>query len=857
MKRWFLLVLVFLTILSCQLFPTPPPIQPTSIAWITPSIRAQKLETPQKAIQTAEATDAIQLRITPSVTSLPFTSKNTPSSPRELPTFLPSVSQPFSSIQEIEWHPTALSEFANFSLPIPLEKVTNREVLAGLTSRQKSFLEENGFVVLHSQEAQFGEIRDRVSLQFGQPYYLTTDAAYHALSLALDELIIALEREEIMQSMIAITKAMMEQVNSYLPSVSGTNLENDTRLAAAYLGVALRLLDAQTVLEPSSQEITTDQIDQILAGNGLEESVLIPHYVDDFSTYTPTGHYAGDPALEGYFRAMTWFKRVHFDFQDNTPGFVPSRVPLILTMALRQGVTPDGSAAQEWSKIQELFEFLIGPSYDLGPADYSEIMDQIYGRKISISNLTNETLWQNFQTLSPVLPSMHNRSVFDRQLEELEFWQGWRLMGRRFNLDDLILLNLVYDRVGTLNTTREIPSNLDILATFNSATAFQVLDNSGVTSFVNYLDQLDAMQNEVNGFSNIEWHENTFNSLVYAITPQLDTKDAQYPSYMRTVSWSHKNLNSALGGWADYKHDSSPSFQIQETISDDNPGSINPPPGYVEPEPLVFYRLAYLANAIAEGMNKRGVKGVFSTNPMSLNNLLLEMLDLGDRFQRLGDIAIKELEGSPLDLSDLRLIHAALGPTEERAWINRENNVDGTPGSYGLPPIEGILAWEGSGNRILQYGTGAVDRIYVIFPQDGQLQIAQGGVYSYYEFPQPRSWKLSDEGWRQMLKLSPPDRPSWVEKFSLPGGTFVDVLSFRIGEKYQISQAISNVNMYEAPSRNSPISLKLQSGDTIIISDGPVESDGLIWWKFKLDIQEGETVEGWATQNQDWYKRVW
>jgi len=66
----------------------------------------------------------------------------------------------------------------------------------------------------------------------------------------------------------------------------------------------------------------------------------------------------------------------------------------------------------------------------------------------------------------------------------------------------------------------------------------------------------------------------------------------------------------------------------------------------------------------------------------------------------------------------------------------------------------------------LELGTGWIDTIYVIAPDGaGGFQLAQGGVYSYYEFWRPVSeQRLTDEEWRQMLADgSQPPRPSWQE----------------------------------------------------------------------------------------------
>ncbi len=60
---------------------------------------------------------------------------------------------------------------------------------------------------------------------------------------------------------------------------------------------------------------------------------------------------------------------------------------------------------------------------------------------------------------------------------------------------------------------------------------------------------------------------------------------------------------------------------------------------------------------------------------------------------------------------------------------------------------------------------GYVDRILVLVPDDsGDFSVATGGTYSYYEFHQPVSDRLTDEAWRAMLRAGEePDRPAWVD----------------------------------------------------------------------------------------------
>ena len=65
---------------------------------------------------------------------------------------------------------------------------------------------------------------------------------------------------------------------------------------------------------------------------------------------------------------------------------------------------------------------------------------------------------------------------------------------------------------------------------------------------------------------------------------------------------------------------------------------------------------------------------------------------------------------------------------------------------------------------VLEIGTGRIDRIFVLVPDDaGDFHVATGGVYSYYEFDRPTAdGRLTDEQWWKMLrKGEAPERPSW------------------------------------------------------------------------------------------------
>jgi len=174
-----------------------------------------------------------------------------------------------------------------------------------------------------------------------------------------------------------------------------------------------------------------------------------------------------------------------------------------------------------------------------------------------------------------------------------------------------------------------------------------------------------------------------------------------------------------------------------------------------------------------------------------------------------------------------------------------------------MPPVPVIAAVAGGDQEVLEVGVGEVDRIYVVVPAEAGFEITQGGVFSYYEFPQPRSNRLTDEQWRERLESAPPSGPGWVTKFRLNDGEPVDHLAFRVGDIYVITEEGENLNLRQGPSINETIIAKLQPGEYVEIIDGPVSAEDFTWWRLSLLTGSNTVNEGWAVENQEWYERAW
>jgi len=846
MKKRILLVLMVLLLVNCTLFTSPATPEPpgiptdTSLAVLTsvPPTAAEAPVSPSATPQEAAPVEPTRVVDVPATPSLQV-----------------DTSQSFTTVELANWQPAKYSPTSD-QLPVKMNQVINPEVSAGLTEGQHAFLVENGFVVMNAGDLQFKDIRFDVADRQGQPYFLTTDAAYHGLHITFDELLKGLERENLNPLMTDLTHTLLKEVQSYQQELKGSSIEQDAGQAAAYLAVALKLLDPQVELPPDLENRITPQLKQIEDAAGRDHSVLFPDFEDDYGAYKPVGHYAGNPALENYFKGMTWYGRVSFSFKNKEGDTAPiSRLPLIVTLALREAEKDtDQSAASQWSGLHKVLTYLIGPSDDSGPLELSALMDQVYGASVSVQDLADDAQWQSFLAQVDSLPAPQINSTFVNSTTELNATRDWRLMGQRFTLDGSILQNMVYDKVGSADHKRFFSSGLDVMAVFGSEAAYKAQETAGETSYLNYTQQITKLQQAVKAQPETEWLNRFYSSWLYAFIPQVKTKDEAYPPFMQTTAWGYKDLNSALGSWAELKHDTVLYTKMPEFMGGGGPPSSGPAPAYVEPNPDVFYRLSYLTDSIswattyAVSLHPPAEQADSQGADISVERLMYSMSLMSEQFKKFGDIAVKELAGQQLDEEDFGSIASCIGYLE--CLPDYEHN---------KPPeqMPVIAAVAGAENEILEAGVGHLDRIYVAVPINGQLQIAQGGVFSYYEFTQPRDQRLTDEEWRARLASGPQPRPQYTSQFLLPGGKTNFSMAFRIGDIYIITEegGTPPLNLRAQPSKDAAVVKKLVYYDYIEIIAGPVKENGNTWWQIQIPYTEG--TSGWVLENPAWYERAY
>ncbi|HEX2420902.1 MAG TPA: DUF3160 domain-containing protein [Acidimicrobiia bacterium] len=641
---------------------------------------------------------------------------------------------PFAAFPEVALV-TDSPAYAGPGTPTSLDRVLWVDQVPEQASR---LLAEQGFVVVESDYGQFHEAYSHVDMSSRQPLFVTTDAAYHYWHLAFAKALRDTEQRVLLPILEEFALALNLAATADAITYDGTAIESNANRVERFSELLLAILELDE--GPYSPTVAAELL-YIEEHLDVNESPTTAANVD-YSLFQPRGHYTSSPELTRYFLAMSALGLTAFQLSE----LDQTRTGLILAKA----ITDDEDLTRMWGELYEPTAFLVGLADDYTPLEVTAAADAA-----SPGWREDPGLVADDSTILAVISEMFSlRPVgIDPELASI------RVMGVRFVLDSYILDQLVEPNVAG----RLQGSPLDIAASFGSAWAHQRQVEAGIPdAYPDYEPQLEEMTDLLADRAISEWAATVYDGWLYAIQPIWSPHGAAYPDFMQTPAWAAKAHNAGFGSYTELKHDTI-LYAKQAFAEGETPPVPAEPRHWVEPEPVVYARLAALARLLGQGLGDRGLLAD------EVAQILEELASIYDRFERL---ALDELAGRAISEDDNRWLET-IGSRFELIWLlAAEDDGAGQATTGGFPEspndIAAVVADIMSNpSEALEIGTGYVDRIYVLVPNDdGQFQVARGGVYSFYEFWVPRDQRLTDEEWRQMLADGgAPARPSWTEVF--------------------------------------------------------------------------------------------
>ncbi|MCX6802798.1 MAG: DUF3160 domain-containing protein [Candidatus Diapherotrites archaeon] len=684
---------------------------------------------------------------------------------------------------------SASPQIEQYTLPLDTSKIENYSaVKEKLGFSDPSLLEKNGFMVFDS-----GKTDDVVAFYKGLegkevPVFVTSDSLLHLYHIQFDETLKEIEEKEFFNDITLLSRAMLADSMKKYDSSEG-DLKEAAKRNAAFFSVGLKLLNPTAEIPSYVQADVDKEIELIEKHEGFAKSQIFV-YQEDYSQYLPRGHYTRSENLKKYFKALMWYGRMSFLLKGcDSPECIVSEydakiqtMEALLIAGSLQGVSVEGRKASDiWDRMYDVTAFYVGLADDLTPYEYMDAIVTVFGGGAGAAELADEG---KLLEVKAELAKMRSPLIYggtgnievappvtnEKLNEVLEDTKGMRLMGQRFIPDSYMfqrLVNMGYTGQGNpftkafsgIRDIRGYPRGLDVMAVFGSDRELEIIEAEGDADYKEvdetYNDRVNKLKAEFNAIGENGWNQNLYWSWLYSIKALLGDYGEGYPTFMQGTTWKDKQLNAALGSWAQLRHDTilyaKQSYTMVETAMPVEKEAV----GYVEPVPEFYARLLALNEMTLKGLKERGVLSEKAQERIeSLSEILKRVLDLSKQ----------ELENKELGKEDYAFIKS-FGASLEWAVAGLDYDEELEKGKE-TTIIADVHTCTPEG-KVLEEGTGYLRTMVVAYKvPDGRILLGAGPVFSYHEFKWPMNDRLTDEKWKEMLASGKePEKPKWIESF--------------------------------------------------------------------------------------------
>jgi hypothetical protein len=656
-----------------------------------------------------------------------------------------------------------------------------KQVLS-LTPEQESMLQRYGFVSVEIPNG--SDYYFDPSLRFEDFYYekvygndlpvfVTTDSMLHLFHVVFDCSLRILENQTFYPMILGLTQFAFNTAKSDYVSIphDGSAKYFAMRNSTVYFAVALSLLTNETLVLPSElsddvafylQNIYADSLQFVPAGTW--HLPVSPYGVDvayDFTQFKVRGHYQGDAQLERYFRALMWYGQypIYVPGNDEYYSWNVVHIDEAAMVHIRDIIKSNPDYYNDWQLLYNVTSALIGESDSISLLNLEVALRKVFGdsdkyldyvaTEDGLSALKQELGKPEYgqRILSQALVSETPFAVLPRYPIVFQF------MGQRFVPDSYMFQWLCWDKVGlnSENERRILPKGLDVFAVLGSERANQLL--TADFSFENFTANLAALRQDFGSLSEEEWTRSSYMAWIHALESLVNiTYGDSYPEFMRTSAWQDEKLNTALGSWAQLRHDTI--LYAKQTYIPAT--SCSYPEAFVEPNPAFYARMQVLSEQTIDAVNLLSPSVV----PSIVNDALGTLRDASQKFEV---ISTKELNNEPLTQQEIDFVKQSVwmcGSGGPIGWyVSTIHAVAETANALSIleTPVIADVATFPPGDlqyppQILHVGVGKVNALVVLFPKtDGTLVAAVGPVFTYYEFGLVGTTRLNDQEWKRIL----------------------------------------------------------------------------------------------------------
>ena len=630
------------------------------------------------------------------------------------------------------------------------------------TPDQKQALVENKFFV----DGKTGETQP-FGLYEGNEYsympnFVTVDSVLHLFHISYDALLRDLEVDQFLPKLKEINQAMATASLKDYEEAQDSRVKEAALRNTAYFAVAGELFGAP--IEGDIPQEAKDLAQKELASiqtEGEAGSSLVQKKVD-YSQFKPRGHYTRSEDLTRYFKGSMLYSQEGMNFFD--PEGKPLEDNAIQALLMAKNLCGDKDQFHAWENVNDPLNFLVENVDDLDPYQIGQVYYTHFSKETPVDDLGQE------ENLKKVYKSLEKMPK-----PQIQYYEGqsFRFMPQRAVLDNVLAQMLVDTKEPS---DRPIYSGVDIMALLGNPLADKLVeaneDNKKWPDFPKNYKKAKKMAQVLDDEK--EGRKNVYRAWMWMLKAYQEPIDEKYPSFMQSDAWKAKDLNSALGSWAQLKHDT---ILYGKQVGAEMGGGgeeLEMPKSYVEPRVQVYDRLLWTLNYMTENLKARDL--LTEGDQKNLANLM-------DLVTFLRDTSIVELEGKSPDAKaqerlfyiggEMENIFVKFFDEKAESFYDIEEQADRNMATVAdlMVTVENTLGIESG--RYLEVGSGMAQTAYVVYPMDGKLLLGTGPVYSYYEFLSPE--RMTDEDFQSKLMESifpsgdskeyPLKQPTWTEVY--------------------------------------------------------------------------------------------
>lgn len=648
-----------------------------------------------------------------------------------------------------------------------LSQVLNLFRYPELIKHPSAKLQRNRFVIRTNHEAEFFHLLEKVRYQ-EKGVFISVDPLMQLYHDMFEGILIKVEKQGLSADLLKLSKQM------YLAASRRYGLHSGGQKAmwgelAVYFAVPYSLLEANgkgitpVKLPPALHLKWQKRIGAIKAHAGLVDGI-------DFSQFKPRGHYDDHGQLSAYFSAMMWYGTVPFRNAD-TYGAVYRQLR-------------DDKLLAAWEKIYRVTSYFSGEAEDPTFLDLQKAEAGNPALKQSAPSALVAAALKN--TGGNRIADVTVASALNDGKGDEGFRGKFKFMPQRYSVDADILQHVVAPKI----PGRSMPSSLDIFSAFGSDRALEHLYKVGanepgvVTNQTLHRKAIADLRSALDSRPPEYWTANLYNGWLYAVEimqrpPSVpgNIPGGRLPEFATNAAWQDKQFITAAASYTELKHDTILYSKQPYAAEGAEGGEVSyflesvlekKPKGYVEPTIELYSWLQALTRRTETLMKQTGYGLGEHDYSDEIDKVLQDASTLLDELERL---AVKEVHGQTLTDNEYQEINR-FGARLESFYIE-SNMATGGGGTImkrghdrlqnGIKLVADVLTSLNTG-EVLEEAVGDVNSLYVITPHEDGQYLNQGGVFSYYEFTQPMSSRLTDNEWAQRLdSRQAPPMPSWTQ----------------------------------------------------------------------------------------------